>query len=56
LQEWWIESLLTFATERLLGNQRYGLNPYNTRRDYYSSRGTAGTPAIRASLISPLDV
>jgi ABC-type antimicrobial peptide transport system permease subunit len=55
--------LLTFAAGRLLGNQLYGLNPYNPTVTItavmalgLSALLASVIPAIRASLISPLDV
>ncbi len=53
---------LTFAVGRLLGNQLYGMNPYNplvtiaaTLALGVSALFASIVPAIRASLISPLD-
>lgn len=54
---------LTFAAGRLLGNQLYGINPYNPAVTItaivaltLSALVASIIPAIRASLISPLDV
>jgi predicted permease len=54
---------LTFAAGRLLGNQLYGINPYNPAVTItavvalgLSALLASLIPAIRASLISPLDV
>jgi len=54
---------LTFAAGRLLGNQLYGLSPYNPAATItavvalgLSALVASVIPAIRASLISPLDV
>ena len=54
---------LTFAVGRLLGNQLYGLNPYNPMVTMIavaalglSALLASFIPAIRASLIAPLDV
>ena len=53
---------LTFAAGRLLGNQLYGMNPYNPAVTVaailalgLSALLASIVPAIRASLISPLD-
>jgi ABC-type antimicrobial peptide transport system permease subunit len=53
---------LTFAAGRLLGNQLYGLDPYNPAATItavmalgLSALLASVIPAIRASLISPLD-
>ncbi|MEY2496201.1 MAG: hypothetical protein QOJ45_2693 [Verrucomicrobiota bacterium] len=53
---------LTFAAGRLLGNQLYGMNPYNPAVTTgavvalgLSALLASIVPAIRASLISPLD-
>jgi len=53
---------LTFAAGRLLGNQLYGMNPYNPAVTIaaivalgLSALLASIVPAIRASLISPLD-
>jgi ABC-type antimicrobial peptide transport system permease subunit len=53
---------LTFAAGRLLETQLYGMNPYNPSVTIAAilALGLAGllasiVPAIRASLISPLD-
>ena len=53
---------LTFAAGRLLGNQLYGMNPYNPLVTIAAivALGSSAllasiVPAVRASLISPLD-
>jgi ABC-type antimicrobial peptide transport system permease subunit len=53
---------LTFAAGRFLGNQLYGLNPYNPLVTLaaavtlgLSALVAALIPALRASLISPLE-
>jgi ABC-type antimicrobial peptide transport system permease subunit len=53
---------LTLATERLLGNQLYGMNPYSPPVTIaaiavlgFSALLASIVPAIRASSISPLD-
>jgi ABC-type antimicrobial peptide transport system permease subunit len=53
---------LTLAVERFLGNQLYGMNPYNPVVTVaavlvlgFSALVASFVPALRASLISPLD-
>jgi ABC-type lipoprotein release transport system permease subunit len=53
---------MSFAAGRLLGNQLYGMNPYNPAITIaavvtlgLSALLASVVPAIRASLISPLD-
>src|SRR6185369_9605145 len=57
-----IGSPMTFAVGRLLGNQLYGMNPYNPVVTLvsvlalgFSALVACFVPALRASLISPLD-
>jgi ABC-type antimicrobial peptide transport system permease subunit len=53
---------MTFAVGRLLGNQLYGMNPYNPVVTAvailalgFSALAASFVPALRASLVSPLD-